>query len=52
MDEVLRFQEELFHYLDNKYPEVLDEIRTKQVLSPELEDKLSGIITEFKKEFR
>lgn len=52
VDEVLRFQEELFHYLDNKYPEVLDEIRTKQVLSPELEDKLSGIITEFKKEFR
>lgn len=52
VEDVLRFQAELFEYLDNKYPKVLEEIRREKVLSTELEEELSNIITEFKKDFR
>ncbi len=51
VEDILRFKEGLFRYIDNKYPEIPDEIRRERVLSPELEEKLSGVITEYKKEF-
>lgn len=45
---VLDFQDELFKYIDSKYPEIPAEIRDKKVLSDELAEKLTKVINECK----
>ena len=52
VENVLRFQDELFEFIDTKYSEIPEEIRTKKEMSAELEEKLVNVITEFKKDFR
>ena len=52
VENVLRFQDELFEFIDTKYSEIPEEIRTKKEMSKELEEKLVNAITEFKKDFR
>ena len=52
VDDVLRFQDELFEFIDTKYSEIPEEIRTKKEMSSDLEKKLVDAITEFKKDFR
>ncbi len=52
VENVLRFQDELFEFIDTKYSEIPEEIRTKKEMSAELEEKLVNAITEFKKDFR
>ena len=52
VENVLRFQDELFEFIDTKYSEIPEEIRTKKEISAELEEKLVNAITEFKKDFR
>ena len=46
--DVLPFQEELFKYVDTKYPELPAGIREKKELTPELEEILKKAITECK----
>ncbi|MCR5249695.1 MAG: F0F1 ATP synthase subunit alpha [Lachnospiraceae bacterium] len=51
VDEVLRFESELFEYVDTKYPEIPESIRTQKEMSKEIEEKLVKAIEEFKKDF-
>ncbi|MCI8465982.1 MAG: F0F1 ATP synthase subunit alpha [Lachnospiraceae bacterium] len=52
VDGVLRFEKELFEFIDTKYPEIPEEIRTTKALSPELEEKLAKAVAEFKAQFQ
>ncbi len=49
---IKRFQNELFDFVEARYPEILKEIVEKKVLSPELMGKMSDAIKELKKSFR
>lgn len=51
VDSVQRFEKELFAFIDTKYPEIPEEIRTKKELSDELTKKLTDAVTEFKGQF-
>ena len=51
VDDVLPFEKALFEYVDTKYPEIPESIRTEKVMSDEIEQKLIAAITECKKEF-
>lgn len=45
------FERELFEFLDTKYPEIPEAIRTEKVISDETDEKLKKAIEEFKVEF-
>ena len=51
-DEILRFENELFDYIDTKYPEIPESIRTTKVLEEDIEKTLIKAIEECKKSFR
>ena len=51
VDSVQRFEKELFAFIDTKYPEIPEEVRTKKELSDELTKKLTDAVTEFKGQF-
>ena len=51
VEQVLPFEKALFEYVDTKYPEVPEAIRTEKVISEETEAKLIKAITECKAEF-
>ena len=51
VDDVLPFEKALFEYVDTRYPEIPESIRTEKVMSDEIEKKLIAAITECKKEF-
>jgi F-type H+-transporting ATPase subunit alpha len=48
VSEVLSFQDNLFEYIDTKYPEIPESIRTTKELSAEIEEKLVQAIKEVK----
>ncbi|MBQ2982532.1 MAG: F0F1 ATP synthase subunit alpha [Lachnospiraceae bacterium] len=48
VSEVLPFQDKLFEYIDTKYPEIPESIRTTKELSEEIEEKLVQAIKEVK----
>ena len=50
--DILRFESELFEFVDTKYPELPEMIRTKKALNDEIEALLDKTITECKAEFR
>ena len=50
--DILRFQNELFRYVDNNYPELPQAIREKKELTPEIEAMINEAIGKFKAEFR
>ncbi|SFB15842.1 F-type H+-transporting ATPase subunit alpha [Acetitomaculum ruminis DSM 5522] len=52
VSDVLRFQEELFEFIDTKYPEIPDDIRKTKVMSDDNEKLLIKAITEFKAQFK
>ena len=52
VEDVLRFQDELFEFIDTKYPEIPEAIITKKELDEELEAALVKAIEECKKQFR
>ena len=52
VDDVLRFQAELFEYVETKYPEIPETIRTTKVLDEETEKLLVNAIQECKKAFK
>ncbi len=51
VDRVLEFEDGLFEYIQTKYPEIFEKIRTDKKLSDELEESLTKAITEFKETF-
>ena len=50
--DVLRFEKELFEYVETKYPEIPETIRTTKVLDEETEKALVKAIEECKKQFK
>ena len=50
--DILRFEEELFNYVDTKYPEILDSIRDTRELTEENENALVKAIEECKASFK
>ena len=51
VEDVLRFESELFEYIDTKYPEIPESIRTEKEMSKEIEEKLIKAIESFKNHF-
>ena len=51
VDRVLEFEDGLFEFIQTKYPEIFEKIRTDKKLSDELEESLTKAITEFKETF-
>lgn len=51
-EDIQRFEKELFEFIDTKYSEIFETIRTKKKLDDSLEDMLAKAITEFKAEFQ
>ena len=49
--DALRFEKELFRYLDTSHGAVLEAIRTKKVLDDEVKKALDGALREFKDQF-
>ncbi len=52
VDAITRFETEFFEFLDTKYPEILQAIRTEKVISDENDEKLRKAVEEFKANFR
>ncbi len=52
VDDILRFEGELFDYIDTKYPEILESIRKTKELTQENEKALVKAIEECKASFR
>ena len=52
VDDVLRFETELFEYVETKYPEIPEAIRTTKVIDEETEKLLVKAIEECKKSFK
>ena len=48
---VLEFEKGLFEFIDTKYPEIPESIKTNKVLNEETEQLLIKAIEEFKAEF-
>ena len=52
VEDIQRYEEELFAFLDTKYPEIPQKIREEKVISEENEAALVKAITEFTKSFK
>ncbi|MCR5585676.1 MAG: F0F1 ATP synthase subunit alpha [Lachnospiraceae bacterium] len=52
VEKVQDFERELFEFIDTKYPEIPDKIKTEKVISDETDAALKKAITEFKAQFR
>ncbi len=52
VEDVQRFEKELFEFIDTKYPEIPAAIRETKQMDEETENALIKAITEFKKEFK
>ena len=50
VEDITRFETELFEFLNTKYPEIPEAIRTEKVISEDTESKLTAAIEEFKKQ--
>ncbi|MBR2408028.1 MAG: F0F1 ATP synthase subunit alpha [Lachnospiraceae bacterium] len=52
VDDIMEFEKRLFEFIDTKYPELPEGIRTEKQLTEEIEKLLVKVIEEFKKEFK
>ncbi len=52
VEDVTRFEQELFEFLDTKYPEVPNAIAQEKQISDETEEKLKKAVEEFKAQFK
>ena len=52
VEDILRFESELFEFIQTKYPEIPESIKTEKVITEENEAALVNAIELFKKEFR
>jgi F-type H+-transporting ATPase subunit alpha len=50
--DILRFEKELFEYIDTKYPDVPSGIASEKQITPDIEARLKQAITEFKASFK
>ena len=50
VEDVRRFEAELYQFLDNSKPEVLTAIREKRELNDEIKNQLKGALKEFKEQ--
>ena len=50
-EDVVRFEAELYPFIEAKYPEILEQTRSKKVLDKEIEDLLTKALNEFKATF-
>lgn len=48
ISEIRNFEEGIYVFIESKYPEIFEEIRSKKALDKELEEKISKAINEFK----
>ena len=51
VSDILRFEKELFEFIDTKYPEIPDNIKAEKVIDETTEGLLIKAITEFKQDF-
>ncbi len=51
-DVIGRYEKELYAHVDRKYPDILEEIRTKRVLGDDLKRKLASALKEFAELFQ
>jgi F-type H+-transporting ATPase subunit alpha len=49
---LIRYEKELFDFVEKQYPAVLSEIRQKRTIDAELEKKVKDLLEEFKGEFK
>lgn len=49
---IRKFEEDLFKFMENNHPEILQELAEKKIISDALRDKLITTIEDFKKEFK
>ena len=52
VDQITRFEKELFEFIDTKYAEIPKSIATEQVINDEVERLLVKAIEEFKAQFK
>ena len=52
VDHLARFEKELYEFLDNSYPEILDEIIAKKEMTDEISGKLDNAIKPFVESFK
>ena len=52
VEDITRFEQEFFTFIDTKYPEIPESIATTKVISEEMEEKLIKAIGDFKEEFK
>jgi F-type H+-transporting ATPase subunit alpha len=52
VEDILRFQDGLFDFINTKYPEIPESIKTTKEMSQEIEEKLVQAIGEFKADFK
>ena len=52
VEDITRFEEEFFVFIDTKYPEIPASIAETKVISEEMEDRLKKAIVEFKAQFK
>lgn len=52
VEDILKFEKELFEFIDTKYPELPEGIRTEKQLTEDIEALMVKVIEEFKKEFK
>ncbi len=50
--DILRFEQELFEFVDTKYPEIPESIRSQKEIKEDTEQKLIKAIEEFKAQFK
>jgi F-type H+-transporting ATPase subunit alpha len=51
VNQVRKFESELYRFVDNAYPEILREIREKKAISDELRERMKAMLNEFKERF-
>jgi F-type H+-transporting ATPase subunit alpha len=52
IDQIEKYEARLYEYFDREHPELLKEIAEKKEISPELDEKINGIMTTFNQEFK
>ena len=52
VDQITRFEQEFFEFIDTKYPEIPQSIATEKEISAAIEEKLVAAIEQFKAQWK
>jgi F-type H+-transporting ATPase subunit alpha len=52
IDKVENYEKSLYEYFEREHPDVLKEIAEKKEISPDLDEKINGVMTAFNQEFK